>query len=61
MRGGSTIANYQPAFREKVMPFLTEFQPDLLIVSAGYDANHADPWAELLYSLRTMAFSPITA
>lgn len=25
------------------MPFLTDFQPDLLIVSAGYDANHADP------------------
>ncbi|MGA7937769.1 MAG: histone deacetylase [Kovacikia sp.] len=43
MRGGSTIADYQPAFEQKVMPFLTEFQPDLLIISAGYDAAEADP------------------
>lgn len=42
---GSTIAVYQPLFEQKVMPFLTEFEPDLLIVSAGYDANAADPLA----------------
>ncbi|OWY65622.1 hypothetical protein B7486_40865 [cyanobacterium TDX16] len=44
---GSTIADYQPVFETQVMPFLTEFQPDLLIVSAGYDANAADPLAEM--------------
>ncbi|WP_421655914.1 histone deacetylase [Leptothermofonsia sp. ETS-13] len=43
MRSGSTLADYEPLFEQKVMPFLTRFQPDLLIVSAGYDANHADP------------------
>lgn len=42
---GSTIADYQPLFAQKIMPFLTRFQPDLLIVSAGYDANKADPLA----------------
>lgn len=45
MSAGSTIADYQPAFEEQVMPFLRNFQPDLLIVSAGYDANAADPLA----------------
>jgi acetoin utilization deacetylase AcuC-like enzyme len=40
---GSTIADYQPAFEQQVMPFLQGFQPDLLIVSAGYDAAAADP------------------
>ena len=45
MDAGSTIADYQPLFEEKVIPFLSEFQPDLLIVSAGYDANRADPLA----------------
>ncbi|MBD1821517.1 histone deacetylase [Cyanobacteria bacterium FACHB-DQ100] len=40
---GSTIEDYQPLFEQKVIPFLSEFQPDLLIISAGYDANHADP------------------
>ncbi|MDZ4872470.1 MAG: Histone deacetylase-like amidohydrolase [Chroococcidiopsis cubana SAG 39.79] len=44
---GSTIADYQPVFETQVMPFLTQFQPDLLIVSAGYDANAADPLAEM--------------
>lgn len=44
---GSAIAQYQPLFETRVMPFLTSFQPDLLIVSAGYDANAADPLAEM--------------
>jgi acetoin utilization deacetylase AcuC-like enzyme len=39
---GSTLADYQPRFEREVMPFLSNFQPDLLIVSAGYDANQAD-------------------
>jgi acetoin utilization deacetylase AcuC-like enzyme len=47
MQAGSTIADYQPLFETKVIPFLTEFQPDILIVSAGYDANHADPLANI--------------
>lgn len=44
---GSTMAVYQPLFEQKVIPFLSHFQPDLLIVSAGYDANAADPLAEV--------------
>jgi acetoin utilization deacetylase AcuC-like enzyme len=43
MSPGSTLADYQPAFEQKVIPFLADFQPDLLIVSAGYDAIDADP------------------
>lgn len=46
---GSTIAEYQPIFRDKITPFFTKFQPDILIVSAGYDANQADKlgWVNL--------------
>ncbi len=36
---------YQSLFEKQVVPFLTRFQPDLLIVSAGYDANADDPLA----------------
>ncbi len=36
---------YQQAFAEQVLPFLREVKPDLLLVSAGYDANQADPLA----------------
>lgn len=45
MPAGSTMVDYQPVFEQNVMPFLQAFQPDLLIVSAGYDANEADPLA----------------
>ncbi|MBD1834206.1 histone deacetylase [Cyanobacteria bacterium FACHB-472] len=44
---GSAIADYKPRFEQKILPFLTAFQPDLLIVSAGYDANADDPLASI--------------
>jgi acetoin utilization deacetylase AcuC-like enzyme len=45
MAAGSSMADYQPLFEQEIVPFLQQFQPDLLIVSAGYDANKADPLA----------------
>ena len=47
MQPGSTVDKYELAFENQVLPFLTEFQPDLLIVSAGYDANADDPLASM--------------
>ncbi|AFY75567.1 MAG: histone deacetylase [Hydrococcus sp. C42_A2020_068] len=47
MAPGSTFESYQPAFENLVVPFLSDFQPDILIVSAGYDANSDDPLAEI--------------
>ena len=47
MRAGSTIADYEPLFQTQIMPFLNLFGPDLLIVSAGYDANADDPLASI--------------
>lgn len=44
---GSTLADYQPLFASKIVPFLSEFQPDLLLISAGYDANKDDPLASI--------------
>ena len=48
LRTNSTIAEYLPAFENQVIPFLKNFHPDLLIVSAGFDANAADPLAGIL-------------
>jgi acetoin utilization deacetylase AcuC-like enzyme len=42
---GSAIADYQHLFEQEVIPFFHHWQPDLLIVSAGYDANDLDPLA----------------
>jgi acetoin utilization deacetylase AcuC-like enzyme len=44
---GSDINLYQPAFEKMVLPFLSGFKPDLLIVSAGYDANADDLLANI--------------
>lgn len=47
MSPGSTIELYKPAFQHYILPFLQKFQPDLLIISAGYDANADDPLASI--------------
>jgi acetoin utilization deacetylase AcuC-like enzyme len=45
MPAGSTLADYQPLFEREIVPFFEAFRPDILLVSAGYDANRADPLA----------------
>ncbi len=47
MSPGSTGVDYQHQFQHQVVPFLNAFQPDLLIISAGYDATAADPLANI--------------
>jgi acetoin utilization deacetylase AcuC-like enzyme len=41
------MAEYLPIFEQQVLPFLAKFEPDLLIVSAGFDANRDDPLANV--------------
>ena len=45
---GSTDEDYLVAWDERVEPALGRFGPDLLIVSAGFDAHEQDPLAEML-------------
>ncbi|MGM3305541.1 histone deacetylase family protein [Anabaena sp. WFMT] len=44
---GSDITAYQPLWKSLILPFLNKFQPDLLIISAGYDALADDPLASV--------------
>ncbi|MEN9216479.1 MAG: histone deacetylase, partial [Gloeomargarita sp. HHBFW_bins_162] len=44
---GSTFTEYERLFQEQVLPFFRAFAPQLLIVSAGYDALAADPLAQI--------------
>jgi acetoin utilization deacetylase AcuC-like enzyme len=44
-RSGS--AEFRAAMTEKVLPPLRAFAPELVIISAGFDAHQADPLAEL--------------
>lgn len=39
--------DFREAFRSRVLPALDHFAPDLIIISAGFDAHHRDPLAEI--------------
>jgi len=43
-------AEYERAFGAVVEPAIRSFEPDLLLVSAGFDAHEADPLAEIRLS-----------
>jgi acetoin utilization deacetylase AcuC-like enzyme len=47
LRPGSDGAVFRAAWRDVILPALDAFAPELLIVSAGFDAHRADPLAEL--------------
>ena len=38
---------FREAFRERVLPELEAFGPELVIISAGFDAHHRDPLANI--------------
>ncbi|MGB8702040.1 MAG: histone deacetylase [Thermosynechococcaceae cyanobacterium] len=59
MPPGSAIADYEAQFQQQVIPFLQTFAPQLLIVSAGYDANGDDPLAEI--NLNPQDYGQLTA
>ena len=47
LAAGADGAAFREAFEERVLPAIDGFQPDLIIISAGFDAHHRDPLAEL--------------
>lgn len=44
----SGFHEYATAFRHKVFPAMQQFGPDLVILSAGFDAHREDPLADML-------------
>ena len=44
-RTGSEI--FREAYLSRVLPAIDRFRPDLMIISAGFDAHHLDPLAEI--------------
>jgi acetoin utilization deacetylase AcuC-like enzyme len=47
LSAGADDAVYRAAFERVVAPVLSEFDPDLLLVSAGFDAHVRDPLASM--------------
>lgn len=64
MRLGTTGRAYREAFRRIVVPVLTQFAPDWVLVSCGYDAHLADPLAGIALvedDYRAMAGAVVSA
>jgi acetoin utilization deacetylase AcuC-like enzyme len=48
LRPMSGSGPFRRAFEERVLPALDAFRPQLVIVSAGFDAHRSDPLAQLM-------------
>ena len=53
---GSGDAVYQYAFEKHVIPTIRDFQPELILVSAGQDASIFDPLARMMLSADGYAY-----
>jgi acetoin utilization deacetylase AcuC-like enzyme len=47
LRAGDGGGRFREAFETVILPRLTNFSPDLIVISAGFDAHRRDPLANL--------------
>lgn len=53
LEAGTTHDEYLALFESRIMPVLEDFQPELLLVSAGFDAHRLDPLGGLEFTEAT--------
>jgi acetoin utilization deacetylase AcuC-like enzyme len=53
---GAGSAEFRAAWETRIIPALNTWQPQLLIISAGFDAHRADPLAELAVETEDFAW-----
>ncbi len=58
MAPGEGSAAFRKGYREQILPALRAFDPDLLLISAGFDAHDRDPLAQI--SLETEDYAWVT-
>jgi acetoin utilization deacetylase AcuC-like enzyme len=59
MGAGSCDDDYRQAFNEIIIPSLRDYQPEMLFVSAGFDAHKDDPLGDI--NLTTAFFGEMTS
>ena len=50
MPAGAGDADYETAFSTRILPKIADFKPEVVLVSAGFDAHRADPLAQISLS-----------
>lgn len=47
LRAGDGQEHFRNAFRDRVLPAVENFSPDIILISAGFDAHYLDPLANI--------------
>jgi acetoin utilization deacetylase AcuC-like enzyme len=58
LEAGATDGDYDEVFKALVIPVIDQFRPELLLISAGYDAHERDPLARM--RLSTAGYTALT-
>ena len=58
LEAGSTDGDYEEVFKAIVIPVIDQFRPELLLISAGFDAHERDPLARM--RLSTAGYASLT-
>jgi acetoin utilization deacetylase AcuC-like enzyme len=58
LEAGSTDGDYDEVFEALVIPVIDQFRPELLLISAGFDAHERDPLARM--RLSTAGYAGLT-
>jgi acetoin utilization deacetylase AcuC-like enzyme len=59
LEAGATDGDYQEVFKAVVTPVIDQFRPELMMISAGFDAHERDPLARM--RLSTGGYRSLTA
>ena len=57
LRPGDGAEQFKGAFEERILPRLLDYRPELVIISAGFDAHHRDPLANINLSEEDFAWA----
>jgi acetoin utilization deacetylase AcuC-like enzyme len=55
LEAGATDGDYEVAYDRIVLPILDQFSPEVVLISAGFDAHERDPLASMRVSVRGYA------
>jgi acetoin utilization deacetylase AcuC-like enzyme len=57
LRPGDGAEQFKSALEERILPRLLDYKPELVIISAGFDAHHRDPLANINLSEEDFAWA----
>ncbi len=57
LRAGDGGERFKAAFNDRILPALRDFRPDILLISAGFDAHRNDPLGSIMLTEEDFAWA----